>query len=60
MKINCGMSYRAKLIYWSKWHRFFAIWPRRVGEYDCRWLEFIERRDKTHYGYMHNWEYRSL
>lgn len=24
------------------WRPFFALWPRRVGQNDCRWLEYIE------------------
>ena len=55
MKINCGPSADAKVLLarerlrqdWenlSKWHTVFAFFPIRVGENDCRWLEYIERR----------------
>jgi len=26
------------------WHPYFAILPVWVGEHDCRWMEWIERR----------------
>lgn len=27
-----------------QWHRWFAWYPVRVGENECRWLEYVERR----------------
>lgn len=52
MKINCGPDKkewerrrRLKRIEESKWHRVFAWRPVRLGPDDCRWLEFVERRD---------------
>lgn len=27
------------------WHPVFAWWPTRVGSHDCRWLEYIYRRE---------------
>lgn len=55
MKINCGPSWEvryerrcaaaklrvAELRSWQPW---FAWYPVRLGEDDCRWLETIERR----------------
>lgn len=59
MKINCGpspearrntkqMRARAEQARLERWHPFFAILPRRVGENDCRWLEWIERKGTIH------------
>jgi hypothetical protein len=60
MKFNCGPTKeerkeerKARL---SDWHRFFCIWPRRVGYRDCRWLEWIERK-RGEYPWI--WEYRA-
>lgn len=55
MKINCGPDQKTKheidcvkarreAARLKEWHNFFALIPRRVGNYDCRWLEMIERR----------------
>ena len=47
MKFNCGkaedknLNHKDRL---KKWHSHFAWWPVTVGDYDCRWLEFVERR----------------
>lgn len=74
MKFNCGPTWEEK---WDKektllrdWHLFFAIIPRRVGERDCRWLEWIERKGETYQDYAlppappfkvtkWRWEYRA-
>lgn len=56
MKFNCGLTRRA----WAKmhhaliseWHSWFAWWPVRVGECDCRWLERVERRYKETVTYL--------
>lgn len=32
---------------WLKWRRVFAWLPVEVGPGDCRWLEFVERREWT-------------
>jgi hypothetical protein len=51
VKFNCGPSPEAKAVARAReferlqeWHAFYAIWPRRVGENDCRMLEWIVRR----------------
>lgn len=63
MKINCGPTPAQKFKALQEWHPFFALWPRRVGPNDCRWLEAIERRGELRrgggYAYW-NWEYRAL
>ena len=48
MKFNCGLSWADKRAIEEDWHLFFAIWPRRVGKNDCRWLETIERKKTFH------------
>ena len=59
MKFNCGPTHEekqelrkieeAKL---KEWHPFFAVTPKRVGSYDCRFLEWIERKGETYIGYQ--------
>jgi len=43
MRFNCGKK-GSSLERVKQWHRHFAWWPVKVAEYDCRWLEFVERR----------------
>ena len=58
MKFDCGETWEEKSIRLSKWHRFFAIWPRRVADHDCRCFEWIERRGVFWDGW--DWEYRAI
>lgn len=46
MKFRCG--YKAKLKHRARkyWHSYFAWLPVSVGEHDCRWLEFVERKGR--------------
>lgn len=44
MKIDCGQSKLAKNRHLTDWHPWFAWFPVRLGENDCRWLEVIERK----------------
>jgi hypothetical protein len=66
MKFNCGPSLYERLEARDKrrqeWHRFFALFPRRVGPNDCRWLEVIERKGYlwSCYGDWWEWKYRPL
>lgn len=83
MKFNCGPSPEAKRalkleaenkeqLRLTNWHSFFALWPRRVGENDCRFLEQIERRGtmiqkvcfapfsgRLAYYWGYRWQYRA-
>lgn len=45
MKLSCGPTYKIWRAKREEWHRFFALWPRRVGDFECRWLEFIEKKE---------------
>lgn len=51
MRFNCGPSFNVKAeetySRFSNWHRWYAWFPVRVGEDDCRWLEWIERRGES-------------
>lgn len=38
-----------------KWTRWFAWYPIRLSENDCRWLEFVERAPD--YGIDCDWHY---
>lgn len=48
MKFQCGKTkaekFEAKLRREFDWHLHFAWWPIKVAQYDCRWLETVERR----------------
>jgi hypothetical protein len=69
MKIACGKwrderhaRRNAKL---AEWHRVFLWWPMTLGLYDCRWLEFIERRrvwvECPYSCFSHwKWEFRAV
>lgn len=67
MKFNCGPTPEQKeadrLHRLTNWHPFFVMWPRRLGEGDCRWLETIERRGRYLLGFDGpedwRWEYRA-
>lgn len=65
MKFNCGepyhLRYAKKVQKKLDWHRKFAWWPVRVGQYDCRWLEFVERKGRigaSWGGVVWEYEYR--
>ena len=44
MKFQCGKWRANRRLRRSQWHWWFAWYPVKIGRYDCRWLEFIERR----------------
>ena len=63
MKFNCGPS-TEKPDSRMTWHSWFAWFPVRISDNDCRWLETVERRGNTEY-YLDgkkywNYEYRPL
>lgn len=63
MKFDCGPTYEEVIEARSKWHPFFAIWPRRVGPHDCRCFEWIERKGTFHSNWADEywvWEYRAM
>lgn len=87
MKFSCGLTKAekerrretARVVkhkYLSDWHPKFAWLPIRVGDFDCRWLEYVERKGKfwkittwegrmaaASIGYPSsgwNWEYRPM
>lgn len=47
MKIRCGRSVDK-----TQWHDWFAWYPVRVAEGDCRWLETVERKGELHYDFV--------
>lgn len=62
MKFNCGPSWYEKHLAKEQWHDFFPLWPRRVGDGDCRWLEYIERKGDYRTCWASggwSWEYRA-
>lgn len=73
MKFNCGPSQAererrerqaelAERRAQRSWHRWFAWRPIRIAEGDCRWLEYVERRDRScwdGYANLPTWDFRS-
>lgn len=64
MRWDCGPSPAERFAALLEWHPFFALWPRRVGSHDCRWLEWIERKgtfdaEMAQFGMAWDWEYRA-
>lgn len=81
MKFDCGPDeaevrqtrynrVQAKRKARGQWHRWFAWFPVQVGPHDCRWLEYVERKDDNiWYNFdfctftgddRRKWEYRAL
>jgi hypothetical protein len=64
MKYDCGETWPEKKARLSNWHKFFCLWPRKVADHDCRWLEYIERQGELSYssmdGFEWEWEYRAI
>lgn len=77
MKFNCGLSPKKRSELRNKaweaekrrlkdWHDYFAWFPTRLGDNDCRWLETIKRRGSHYMSYCEyseswkwTWEYRA-
>lgn len=64
MRFNCGLSviekFELRLKHQREWHRHFTWWPTRIGQNDCRWLEWVERR-LLYYDAdwdIYEWDYR--
>ena len=55
MKLNCGLTifekkellYKQAELHDGKWIKWFAWHQVRVGFKDCRWLEYVERRQSV-------------
>lgn len=63
MKFDCGETWIETKERKSNWHRFFCLFPRKVSDHDCRWLEYVERKGTYYSGYAYcgwSWRYRSL
>lgn len=62
MRFDCGDGGKARYQRLTNWHRHFALWPTRVADHDCRWLETVERKGTFHCGYHFywSWEYRVI
>ena len=52
MKFDRGPTWKEKCAARKEWHRWFALFPRRVGSHDCRWCEYIERKGETYMGWI--------
>lgn len=61
MKFNCGETLAEKKQRLGQWHRWFAWRPVRVGEKECRWLEYVERKGRYYASIRDGtwfWDYR--
>ncbi len=50
-----------------EWHKTFALFPVRVSEFECRWLEYVEQRltkgalaEGCEWLRVTEWQYRSI
>lgn len=61
MKFDCGLSWEEEKALLEEWHLHFAWLPVRVGNRDCRWLEWVMRKGvwRPCIGSSWNWEYRA-
>ena len=60
MKFNCGESYEVWYKRLTNWHRHFALIPVRLGDEECRWLEYVERKGTLlAFGHGWVWDYRA-
>lgn len=46
MRFACGKAAAVRAAKKLEWHRWFAWRPVRVGQHDCRWLEYVERKGR--------------
>jgi hypothetical protein len=62
MKINCGRDWETLMQDRREWHPWFAWYPVRIGNYDCRFLEVVMRREnpQSYTSYARVWEYRAI
>ncbi len=62
MKFNCGLSYEEKQNKIRCWNKWFAWRPVRVGHKDCRWFEYVNRKERTgsFYQLTYAWDYLPL
>ena len=58
MKFNCG-PFTKNLDSRLTWHHWFAWYPVRISDNDCRWLETVDRRGNLEYypGGERYWKY---
>ncbi len=62
MRFSCGLSAAARARKLAEWHPWFAWHPVRLADFDCRWLETIERRGQYYGGISGgflDWHYRA-
>lgn len=44
MKFDCGETFDERLKRLENWHRWFAWFPVKTADHDCRWFEYVERK----------------
>jgi hypothetical protein len=63
MKFDCGETWPEAKARKEKWHRFFCLFPRKIADHDCRWLEYVERRGvwcESWADASWDWRYRAI
>lgn len=54
MKFDCGETYNERRCRQGCWHQWFAWYPVKIKDHDCRWLEVVWRR---RWSPDYSWEY---
>lgn len=60
LKIKRRPTFREKMAQLAQWHRFFALFPRRVSDSELVWLSWVERRNRNTSLSFPSWEYRKI
>ena len=60
MKFDCGKTFQERRNRLRQWHKWFAWYPVKVEDHDCRWFEFVERREWGYFQGMSEFEYREI
>ena len=63
MQFDCGDGGKTRHERLTNWHPWFAWYPVRLADHDCRWMERVERKGKFYCGVggesWWEWEYRA-
>jgi len=61
MKFYCRLSRKEKgMRLMAEWRQWFAWHPVRVASHDCRWLEYVLRKECQVSFYSIEWEYQAV
>ena len=63
MRWDCGETWDEKKARLSSWNPFYAWYPIKVSDHDCRWFECVQRKGEYWVDWGDsgwNWEYKDL